>query len=139
MKRPITIVVVILLGGCATAPQVSENAATRLNGPIAGVRFDVHRVDATSLSVVARGLPGETSQGMQAALSAHIARICPSATSVTMDSPSEYEFLEGGNEFLMPAGGVFIPTKTYPAVKPPPLLHASPLFDPPPTTPLFIT
>ena len=58
---------------------------------------------------------------IQTALSAYIARVCSNATSVTMDSPSEYEFLEGGNEFLMPAGGVLIPAKTYHAVKRAPL------------------
>lgn len=138
MKRPITIVVLILLGGCATPPQVSENAATGRNGPVAGVRFDVHRADAISLSVVARGRPGQSSQMIQTALSAYIAQVCSNAASVTMDSPSEYEFLEGGNEFLMPAGGVFIPTKTYHAVKRAPLLHGSARCEQPTTSAMII-
>jgi len=71
-------------------------------------------------------------------VNAHIARVCPGATSVTMDSPSEYEFLEGSNQFLMPAGGVFIPTKTYHAVKRAPLLRGSARCEQPTTSAIVI-
>ena len=137
MKRLVTIVL-ILLSGCTTAPDVTENAIPSRSASVAGVRFDVHRADAISLSVVARGRPGQSTQMIQTALSAYFARVCSNATSVTMDSPSEYEFLEGGNEFLMPAGGVFIPAKTYHAVKRAPLLHGSARCDLPATSAMVI-
>src|SRR5437762_5496153 len=44
MKQLVTIVL-ILLSGCTTAPDVTENAIPSRSASVAGVRFDVHRAD----------------------------------------------------------------------------------------------
>jgi hypothetical protein len=81
-----------------------------------GVRYDVH-TDIEGFRLVARGRPGQSPQALSSALQMRARAICADSKPISQPKETEYEYLEGGTRFLMPAGGAFIPLTTYSNVR----------------------
>ncbi|MDR7335378.1 hypothetical protein [Roseateles asaccharophilus] len=81
-----------------------------------GVRYEAH-TDIEGFRLVARGRPGQSPQALSNALEARARAICADSKPISQPKETEYEYLEGGTKFLMPAGGAFIPLTTYSNVR----------------------
>lgn len=71
------------------------------------VRFDVHR-SGHSYVLVARGAPGVTASELYRALSEKEGTLCQSAKRADYTDEHEYDFLDGGASYILPAGGAFV-------------------------------
>ncbi len=99
----------------------ANSAAGDLPDVIDGVRFDLHR-QAKGFTVVARGKPSESQLRLSAAFAMRTKAMCPDAIVDGLPKQSEYEYLEGGAQYLMPACGTYLQMTTYNTVQSAPAL-----------------
>lgn len=86
-----------------------------------GIRFDAHQT-GNGYSLVARGRPEQSLQILEAAFMAGAKALCPEAEIASDLRKGEYEYLEGGDPFLMPVAGAHLSISTYNLIRSAPLL-----------------
>jgi hypothetical protein len=89
-----------------------------------GVRFEV-QTSTEGFRLIARGRPGQSSQVLSSALDTRAKALCTDSKLIAQPKEAEYEYLEGGTSFLMPAGGAFVPLTSYSNVRMAPSLNAA--------------
>jgi hypothetical protein len=115
----------LALAGCATGGDMGTGAGDRGNSSLNGIRFAAHRIAPDLVRVVARGKPGQSTQEVQEALSAHLRKLCGNASRVESFEQSEYEYLEDGNSYFQHVAGLLLPKSTFHVIKQAPLVSGS--------------
>ncbi|MDT9002272.1 hypothetical protein RQP53_23530 [Paucibacter sp. APW11] len=88
-----------------------------------GVRVEAH-AQASGYRLVARGRPGQADERLLAAMKVEAGRLCAGGTLTEPAASGSYEYLNGGNQFLMPAGRVLMPMASYHQLEVAPLLSS---------------
>ncbi|MYM23917.1 hypothetical protein GTP46_14790 [Duganella sp. FT135W] len=75
-----------------------------------GIRFDQHKTVDGYLLVV-RGTPGQAADILASAYQQKAQALCEGALLPNPPLASEYPWIDGGNNFLFPAGGILLPMR----------------------------
>lgn len=110
MKKTVWSICGLILSLSASAGDLSEPT-------INGVRFNAFTTGPDKIALVARSTARQDAEALQAAFEVYAKHLCADAHTNLALTDSVYNYLEGGNQVLMPAGGILIPMTRYHEIK----------------------
>ena len=102
---------------CGLILSLSASAGDLPEPMIYGVRFNAFATGPDKIALVARGTTRLNAEELQAAFEVYAKHLCTDAHPSPALTQSVYNYLEGGNQVLMPAGGILLSMTRYHEVK----------------------
>jgi hypothetical protein len=102
---------------CALVISTSASASEAPERKINDVRFNAFVIGPEKVGLVARGVAGQNATTLRTAFESYAKSLCSDARVVEPLVESEYEYLEGGSQITMPAGGILLSMTQYHNIK----------------------
>ncbi len=118
MNKAGWVVCVIMVAANASAGDARERT-------INGVRFSAFAAATDRIELTARGMPGQTPTELRAAFDVRARELCPATAVQEPLTQGEYDYLQGGNQVTMAAGGALLNMTQYHLLKKAPTLSAT--------------